>query len=76
MDQGNHSNLYLSIGGAISSILSGLIGYVTAYNLAWLVSFSAGIVAIWAGIMTIKVHRITIAEKKMHIEQMKKHNNF
>ena len=65
----NHNNLWLSIGSAFWSITSCVAGYVTSYNIAWLIGALAGMVSIYAGILTIK-------EKRLHIKQMKKHNNF
>ena len=59
-DNNNHGNLYLSIGSALSSLLSCAFGYVTYSGVAWLIGAVAGCVSIYAGILTIKDKRMSI----------------
>ena len=56
----NHNNLYLSIGSAIGSLLSGLVATATAYHVMWILSAIAAVVSICAGILTVKEKRMSI----------------
>ena len=56
----NHSNLYLSIGSCVSSILSFFMAFVTDYHIMGLLGLVCVIVSVWAGILTIKEKRLNI----------------
>ena len=58
------NNLWLSIGSFFGSICSFLYAYITAGNIAWLIGCLAGIVSIWAGVLTIKEKRLRIRSMK------------
>ncbi len=62
----NHSNLYLSIGSFLGSIAGFVVGAMTKQNIGWIIGCTAGLVSIYAGLLTIKERRINIrkAEKE------------
>lgn len=72
----NYDNLFLCGGSAGGSLASALLAMVTQSNIAWAVSIVAGLVAIVAGVQAFRAHTLTIKEKKLNIEQIKKHNKF
>ncbi|GAA4465197.1 hypothetical protein GCM10023093_16940 [Nemorincola caseinilytica] len=68
VNMNEHNSLYLSIGSFLGSVCSFLYAYVTAGNIAWLIGCVAGLVSIWAGVLTIK-------EKRIRIKNLRHENN-
>lgn len=64
MESNGHGHLYVSIGSFFGSVASFMYAHFTTANIAWLIGCVAGIVSIYAGILTIQ-------EKQMRIRQLK-----
>lgn len=64
MESNGHGSLWVSIGSFIGSIISFVYAQLTTANVAWFIGCTAGVVSIYAGLLTIR-------EKKLRIKQLK-----
>ncbi len=56
----NDLRLKTSIGGAISTIINAIIHNATRGNISFALAVISAIVAIWAGILTIRLQRLKL----------------